>query len=291
MDSVEHRAYAKINLTLEVLGRRQDGFHEIASVVQTIDLFDTLVIEPADEIMLYCDRPELASPANLALRAAQMLRKESGYRGGARVSLRKGIPVAGGLGGGSSDAAATLTGLNQLWGLGLKTDELEPIAARLGSDVPFFLRGGTALLLGRGERVRPLPPAELGAMVLLSPDIGIPNKTAALYAKFSPSGYTRGDLSRKLAARIGGGGDVPPTLLFNAFDEVARETFEDLGTYWDTLHSLGAREVHVTGTGPSLFALISRKERGTAIQLLLERRHGWRSYLVSPWQPAEVQEA
>ena len=279
------KAYAKVNLTLEVLGKRDDGYHEIATVIQTIDLHDTLTLEPAADITLECSCPELVSPDNLVLRAAHLLRENTGSTEGARIVLDKKVPVAAGLGGGSSDAAATLKGLNRLWGLGLSVDELVRMAVQIGSDVPFFLYGGTAMAHGRGERVRPLPPADLEWLLVLSPSIDLPNKTASLYARLSPAHFTPGHLTRKLEARIRGGGDVPPQFLFNVFDDVSLQAFPGLQTYWETFHSLGAREVHVVGSGPSLFAPVSLKERGTAIDLMLQHRHGWRSHLVSPWQP------
>ncbi len=278
-------AYAKVNLTLEVLGRRPDGYHEIVSVMQTVDLHDVVELTPADDLALECDRPELETPDNLALRAAAALRAEAGVRDGARVRLRKAIPVSAGLGGGSSDAAATLLGLNRLWGLGMSPGDLAPTAAALGSDVPFFLRGGTAMVQGRGERVRPLPGVNLEWLLIVAPAIQVPNKTAALYAALPPSSHTAGHLTRKLEARIRGDGDVPPQLLFNAFDDVAEEAYPGIREYLDALHALGAREVHLAGSGPSLYTPVSRREQGTAIQLVLQHRYGWEAHLVSPWQP------
>ncbi len=280
-------AHAKVNLTLEVLGQRDDGYHEIVSVMQTVDLHDTLALEPSDDIALECNRPELVSPDNLVLKAAHLLKEATDQRQGARIVLCKRIPVSAGLGGGSSDAAATLKGLNRLWRLGISAKDLASIGAELGSDVPFLLHGGTAMVQGRGERIRPLPPAELKWLVLLSPAIELPNKTASLYERLSPGHYSPGHLTRKLEARIRGGGDVPPQFLFNAFDDVAREVFPGLASYWETLYSLGAREIHVAGSGPSLYAPVSRKEQGTAIQLLLQRLHGWEAHLVSLWRPPE----
>ena len=291
MASITLKAYAKVNLTLEVLGRRGDGYHEIASIIQAIDLHDTLTLAPSDEITLKCDWPELVSPDNLVLKAAHLLRKQSGTSQGARISLQKRIRVSSGLGGGSSAAAATLKGLNALWGLGLSLDDLMPMAAKLGSDVPFFLHGGTAMVHGRGELVRPLPPADLKWIVLLSPDIAIADKTASLYGMVTGARYTPGHLTRKLEARIRGGGDVPPQFLFNVFDETAPGAFPGLDSHWRTFESLGAREIHVAGSGPSLFAPVSRKEQGTAIQLMLQHSHGWDAHLVAPWQPSADQEA
>jgi 4-diphosphocytidyl-2-C-methyl-D-erythritol kinase len=279
------QAPAKVNLTLEVLGRRDDGYHDIVSVIQTIDIFDTLNFEPSDTITLDCDAPGLQTPDNLAVKAAEALKRTTGYLKGARINLLKKIPVAGGMGGGSSDAAVTLKGLNRLWDLGLSTEQLLPLAASLGSDVPFFLYGGTAMVRGRGEIVRPLPPADLGWIVVLAPAIGLPRKTETLYSTLGRSNYTRGALTRKLEARIRGGGDAPAQFLFNAFDAVAPEAFPGLREYWDTFHSLGAREIHLAGSGPSMFAPVSRREVGTALQLLLERRYGFAAHLASAWQP------
>ncbi len=285
MQPIELQAHAKINLTLEVLGKRPDGFHEIASIIQTIGLHDTITLEPADDLTLECDVPELATDDNLVMRAATMLRDEAGTAQGARIVLRKEIPVSAGLGGGSSDAAAALIGLNRLWDTGLSTEALRSIAARLGSDVPFFLRGGTAMVHGRGEMVRPLPPADIPWVVVLCPDISTPDKTATLYAALPPVQHTGGLLTRKLEARIRGGGDVPPQFLFNVFDDVAREAFPGLSEYWDAFTALGAREVHVAGSGPSLFAPASRREVGTALALMLRLKHGWEAHAVPLWQP------
>ena len=279
--SLTLKAYAKINLTLEVLGRREDGYHDIASIMQAVDLYDTLSFEPADELTLVCDLPELATDDNLVLSAAKLLREETGYESGAKITLEKRIPSASGLGGGSSDAAATMVGLNELWGLGLTIEELAPLAARVGSDVPFFLHGGTAMVLGRGERIRPLPTIDLQWLVLIAPSIHVPNKTASMYGKLTRSHMTRGALTRKLEARIRGGGDAPPQFYFNAFDDVAFKAYPELEKYWSTLDAMGGREIHLAGSGPSIFAPVSRREFGTALHLLLKHQHGWEAFLVS----------
>ena len=151
-DSVTVEAPAKVNLTLEVLGKRHDGYHDIASVMQTISLFDTLTFTPADNVKVSSNVSVLNNKDNLVYRAAVLLKDEIGVSEGADIRLDKGIPLDAGLGGGSSDAAAALLGLDRLWGLGLLKTQLKDLAARLGSDVPFFLRGGSALVEGRGER-------------------------------------------------------------------------------------------------------------------------------------------
>lgn len=283
------KAYAKINLTLEVIDRRPDGYHEIASVMQTIDLCDTVSLAPAPDISLSCDHPALETPDNLALQAARLLRAESGYTGGAHIAIRKAIPISAGLGGGSSDAAATLMGLNALWHLDMPTPKLEAIAAKIGSDVPFLLEGGTAIALGRGERIRRLPPAKVDWLVALTPDVsrigGGASKTAALYDALTPANYTGGMLTRKLEARIRGGGDVPPQFLFNAFDDVAPHAYPGIERYRNAFAQLGAREIHLTGSGPTMYALMPKREVGTAIQLLLKHKHGWNAHLASAVTP------
>ena len=284
------KAPGKINLTLEVLSLREDGYHDVASIMQTIDLCDTLSLEPDDNVTLKIDMqrdgPKLEPSSNLALKAATALRELTGCEKGVRLTLEKRIPVAAGLGGGSSDAAAALKGLNQMWGLGLSVEQLSDVAAGLGSDVPFFLHGGTAMVSGRGERVRPLPPTDLKWLVVLTPPIDVTEKTATLYRALGESAYTKGALTRKLEARIRGGGDAPPQFFFNAFDAVAYDAFSGLDEYWSTFSSLGAREIHLAGSGPSMFAPVSRREVGTALQLLLSHSYGWEAHLVSTRVPS-----
>ena len=197
--------------------------------------------------------------------------------------------MSAGLGGGSSDAAATLNGLNELWQLDMTSAQLETIAAQLGSDVPFLLEGGTAIGLGGGERIRRLPSADVQWLVVVTPDVQhkgeASSKTAALYGMLTPANYTRGFLTRKLEARIRGGGDVPAQFLFNAFDDIAFDAFPGLEHCWNTFAELGAREIHVSGSGPSIFALMPRREVGTAIHLLLRHKHRMNAYLVSAIQP------
>ncbi|MDA1349555.1 MAG: 4-(cytidine 5'-diphospho)-2-C-methyl-D-erythritol kinase [Chloroflexi bacterium] len=286
MESV--RAHAKLNLTLEVVRPRDDGYHEIASVIQTVGIYDTLTFEPADGLSLECEDPDLRSDDNLVLKAARLLVEHSDGGKGARITLEKDIPVSAGLGGGSSDAAATLLSLNRLWGLKLSLERLMELGASLGSDVPFFLHGGTAMLHGRGEKVRTLPPADIDWYVVVAPNFQVPLKTAAAYQAISNTNLTSGALTRKLEARIRGGGDVPPQFLFNVFDAIAFALYPGLETYWETMHSLGAREVHLAGSGPSIFAPVAKKETGTALELLLRHRHGWNARLTPAWRAPEA---
>lgn len=277
-------AHAKLNLTLEVLGKRDDGYHEVASIMQTLELADSLTIEPAGSLSLTCSLPELNGPENLALRAAELLGSEAGVGRGARIHIDKRIPVAAGLGGGSADAAAALVGLNRLWDLELSNDQLREIGAKLGSDVPFLVEGGTATALGRGERVRHLPTPALPWLVIAIPDADLPDKTATMYRALTPDNFTRGALSLKLEARIlHHRGDVPPPLLFNTFDSVARVVVPEVDRCWNDMYAAGAREIHVSGSGPAIYAAVERREIATTIHLVMERIKGWDSLVTRAW--------
>ncbi len=249
-------ACAKVNLTLEVLGKRPDGYHNIASIMQAIDLCDTLTFEPHSDISLKCSVPSLNAPQNLVLRAARMLAKQSGTSQGARIYLDKRIPEAGGLGGGSSDAASALKGLNQLWGLGLSTENLAERAAALGSDVAFFLYGGTALASGRGEKITPLKPATEAWLVLLIPAIELtPEKTERLYGQTTSSIYTDGKATNRLKAHLETGRPMQPSWMFNVFEKVAFDFFPGLSVYKQRFLHAGAHSVHLAGSGPTLFTI------------------------------------
>ena len=202
------KAYAKVNLVLEVMGRRGDGYHEVAGIMQAIGLHDILTFEAADDISFSCSAPELQTGDNLVWKAVSALRGATGETAGAGITLEKKIPVAAGLGGGSSDAAAVLKGLNRLWGLGLAAEKLAEIAAGIGSDVPFFIYGGACLAQGRGERITPLPDMQRAWFVLLKPDVAVPvNKTAALYGMLKPGHYSGGGLASGAAERLKKGGN------------------------------------------------------------------------------------
>jgi len=260
------RAYAKINLTLEVIGKREDGYHEIASVIQAIDLCDVLSFQPREHIYLACNIPQLVSPNNLVFKAAKLLQDFTGSSGGAAISLEKAIPLASGLGGGSSDASATLQALNEIWGLSLAPEDLKRIAANLGSDIPFFLSGGmTALVEGRGEKVTGLPPLPKTWVILIKPPIEIANKTQKMYASLDPSHFTQGESTQRVVEIIKRGERIAPQFCYNVFDEVAFSFFPGLDEYRLHFLAAGAGQVHLAGTGPTLFTLAEERAQGEEI--------------------------
>ncbi len=247
-------AYAKINLTLEVIGRRGDGYHELASVMQTISLYDTLSLRPGAgaEQTLVCDVAELAGADNLALRAAAALARASERERGVALELRKEIPAQGGLGGGSSDAAVTLMALERLWGVRLAAGELAALAASLGSDVPFFLEGGTALVTGRGEQVEALPDADPFWVVLAKPPVTI--STARAFGALTPSDYADGAASAEVAETVRRGAPVPLGRLVNSFEASVLREFAPVARTRAALVAAGAPVVRLSGSGPTLFA-------------------------------------
>lgn len=260
------KACAKINLTLEVLGRREDGYHEIASVVQAIDLCDVLSFRPREHIYLACNIPELASPNNLVFKAAKLLQDFTGSSSGVAISLEKAIPLASGLGGGSSDAAVTLQALNEIWELNLASEDLEKVALDLGSDISFFLHSGqTALAEGRGDKITSLPPFPKTWVVLVKPPIDVSSKTRRMYASLNNSHFGRGQNTRRLVELIQRGEKIAPSFCYNVFEDIAFSFFPGLEKYRRSFISAGAEDVHLAGAGPVLFALVEEKAQGEEI--------------------------
>jgi 4-diphosphocytidyl-2-C-methyl-D-erythritol kinase len=254
---------AKINWMLEVLGHREDGYHEVRTVMQAIDLCDTLEFAAGEGVGLEVEGPHEVTEDDLVLRAAALL--DGGDGRGARVRLTKRVPVAAGLGGGSSDAAAALRGLNELWGLGRSPDALAQMAASLGSDVPFFLASGTALAEGRGERVMPLPDAKRAWLVLLAPPLAMADKTRRMYAALIPSDFSDGARTEACVAAIREGRSPADGDLYNAFERAAYQVFDGLDAYREALLAAGAARVHVAGAGPALFALAADEPSARAM--------------------------
>jgi 4-diphosphocytidyl-2-C-methyl-D-erythritol kinase len=252
---VLYRCYAKVNLTLEILRKREDGFHELASLVHTVNLGDDLHVEPAADLLTRVEGLAIDPDTNLVARAAALLSATLNERRGAELSLVKRIPAAAGLGGGSSDAAATLIGLNALWGTQLGFTALAHLAAQLGSDVPFFIRGGAALMRGRGEILEALPPRIGQWLVLVVPAHDVLDKTRRLYLALEPADFTSGAVTGRAAERLVHGEPLEEAELVNAFTRAARGVFPGLAETWDQAESICGRKFFLSGAGPALFAL------------------------------------
>ena len=232
--SITTLAPAKINWTLEVLGHRNDGFHEVRTVLQTIGLCDTVRVSPLDRIEVRLAGRiaglEGAPEDNLAYRAAVLLLEKMGEPSlGALIEVEKSIPVGAGLGGGSSDAAAVMRALNRLWDAGLSAPELACLGAKLGSDVPFFFAGGTASGWGRGDDIRPLRDIATRRLIIVAPtEIVKEKKTARMYARLGPEQYSHGAGTRALVEKLEAGGEPETYDIVNVFEGVADDVFPAL---------------------------------------------------------------
>jgi 4-diphosphocytidyl-2-C-methyl-D-erythritol kinase len=256
---VLYRCYAKVNLSLEIVGKRADGFHELASLVHTVSLGDDLRVEPAHKLLSRVKGLEIDPDANLVARAAELLSVTLNEQRGAELSLVKRIPAAAGLGGGSSDAAAALVGLNAQWGTRLSLSALGELAAQLGSDVPFFLRGGAALMRGRGESLAVIPPRIGQWLILLVPSHDVTDKTRRLYASLVPTDFTSGELTVRAAERLRQGQPLEESELVNSFERAARSIFPGLSEAWEHAQQLCQRRFFLSGAGPALFAFATSR--------------------------------
>ena len=273
-------APAKLNLTLEVLAKRRDGFHDIRSVIQTINLCDSLHFQSNPNIEFKSNLPNWIPEESLVSKTTSLLQHVTGCTKGAAIEVSKRIPLVSGLGGDSSNAAATLRGLNKLWGLGLSLGELLELAAELGSDVAFFLYGGTALVEGRGEIVTPLPSLPHMWVVLMMPPVPRkPGKTEQLYASLKASHYTDGQITERLVEEIKEGREFTPSLLFNAFENIAFARSSELSVYRHHIVKIGATNVHLAGSGPTLFTLVEETTQAEDLYLRLQQQ-GLELYLI-----------
>lgn len=263
-------AAAKVNLALEVLGKRADGYHELATVMQAVDLSDRVVLEEAEPVEVRVVAGDVPSDGtNLAARAAVALRTAAAIEAGVRITLDKRIPVAAGLGGGSSDAAAVLVGLNRLWRLRWPLERLAELGTTLGMDVPFFLRGGAALATGRGDQVSPVQGAAV-ALVLVNPRF--PVSTAETYGRVTPAMYTDGRwagaavqaLATRRASRVAAS-------LYNGLEAAVAGGYPQIGRMKAALLAAGALGAAMSGSGPTVFGVARSYEHARQIRARVAR--------------------
>jgi len=260
--SLSVKSPAKINWFLKVIGKRDDGYHNITSMMQCISLYDTLVFEHADTIEVVSD---LDTPFdnNLVYKAASLLKQYASCRKGVKIILQKGIPVGAGLGGGSSDAAYTLSGLNMLWGLELNDEELSSIGTEIGSDVPFFFNGPFAIVEGRGEKVSPVKLNSSTVLLLVKPPVSV--STAWAYASFdklNDSRLTKKSIDIKLFCRTFKKRDFASlsTMLSNDLEDVIIDIYPVVGEIKNRLLERGAAISAMSGSGPTVFGVFESKE-------------------------------
>ncbi len=248
---------AKINLHLEILGRRRDGFHELRTLFQSIDLFDRLTAEaalPGEFFLEVVPEGVVASDGgNLVLRAARLLAEEAGVLAGAKLKLRKNIPIGGGLGGGSADAAAALVLLDRLWGCNLDGLGLHRLAATLGSDVPFFLHGGLALGIGRGDEVFPLPDEVELATVVAVPKVCV--STAQAYRSYDEQLTSHRQKGNLYAFAAGLRGKLDWRAMTNELEEIVVRSWPEVGEGLQVLRSSSPLHVSLSGSGAASYAV------------------------------------
>lgn len=276
------RAHAKINLFLAVLARRPDDYHEVLTILQSLKLHDTLQFSARadDRILLSCSDAELPlGPDNLVWRAAELLRRHYKISSGAEVLLEKNIPVAAGLGGGSSDAAATLRGLSRLWQLPAENEVLYKLAVSLGADVPFCLQGGTVLGSGRGDVLAALPSCPHYYVLLINP--GFTVSTAKVYEQLNLEEVRWYPEADRLCRAIGAGDrELIGRSLYNALETSTFRLFPEVGKLKQKLACSGP--ALMSGSGPTVFLLLEEKK--TALELARAASgQGLRAWLTETW--------
>jgi 4-diphosphocytidyl-2-C-methyl-D-erythritol kinase len=281
-NSITLPSFAKINLFLHVLGKRTDGFHELFTAFQTVSLCDKLTFTPSDSLNLTCsDATMPTDEKNLIIKAAQLLQKMANVNRGARIHLEKHIPYPGGLGGGSSNAAVTLLGLATLWNLKTNNSELLSIASEIGSDVPFFLVGGTAIGRGRGTEILEVSNFSQKYMIIVTPSIDVP--TAQAYSNLSAEDLTNID-SKSILKICREAEDKLQTgnLMFvNDFENSVFEIKPEIKLIKEKLFEVGAKQALLSGSGASIFAIFDNEKKRQVAFDELKSENNLRKFAVS----------
>ncbi len=268
------RAAAKINLYLNVLRECKNGYHEIESIMQSVGLYDRIILRRGKEgIKVFSNRFGVPQgEKNICYQSADLFFHKTGIKEGIRLEIQKFIPLRAGLGGGSADAAATLWGMNKLFGTKISLSELLKWAEELGADVPFCLRGGTSLIKGKGEVLTPLPPIKKGWLILLYPHV--PISTSWVYKKVSSLKLQKKrlniDLFIKLAKEKGLTGIRP--FLYNKLEEIVLKEFPSIKMVKNELLKVGVKTPLMTGSGSTIFGIVEDKREGEEIRNKLQRK-------------------
>lgn len=263
MVKVLEKAPAKINLALDVLRKREDGYHEVEMVMTMVDLADRIEMQeiPRDTIIISSQAGYIPlDEKNLAFQAARLIKERYHVRSGVYIHLDKKIPVAAGLAGGSSDAAATIRGLNRLWGLGLSVEEMQKLGSELGSDVPFCVGGGTALATGRGEQLTPLKNPLQGWVILAKPPINV--STANVYGRLQVDRIrTHPDTHGLIKALEDKDFNGVCRLMGNVLEDVTMPMHPEVRQLKECMEKLGADGVLMSGSGPTVFGLVAKESK------------------------------
>lgn len=248
------KAFAKINWSLDITGIRPDGYHLLDMVMQPVSLADDLILSPAGDLSIETDGypPSAADASNLAYRAADLLRRKSGFKSGVRIYLHKRIPIGAGLGGGSADAAAVLFGLNRLWNLNLSDDDLASIGLSLGADVPFCLRGGLKRTRGIGEILEEIPCRMNYRMILIQPCKGL--STREIFTSWNAANCMHHpDTEHVMKALSAADPELLSASVYNVLEEVSVKHCPEISEAIKMLFENGAFTSQMTGSGSAVF--------------------------------------
>lgn len=288
---INTKSYAKINLSFELLSKRDDGLHNVFSIMQTISLHDDITVRISKGITLDSNIDSIPIENNLAYLAASKMKTFFKIKEGVHIDLIKRIPLSSGLGGASSNAATVIKSLNKLWGINSSDENLLGLAADLGSDVPFFLTGGTALVSGKGDLIEQLPNIKKLNLLLLVTENTIKNKTATMYSHVRPIDFTSGDITNKLKTGILNKNTSPSYDLFNVFDEIAKSHIPYVNDISNILLGLGINGFHVSGSGPTVFIIVTNIEKAKELKEILFKKYNKHSFLVkSQHSPNDITE-
>jgi len=275
-------SFAKINWNLKIIGKREDGYHELFTIFQTVSLFDEISFEESDELILTCDQPNIPTDkSNLIFKAAESLKDLVKTRNGAKIHLKKNIPAPGGLGGGSSNAAVALLGLSLLWNLDLTREKLLKLASSIGSDVPFFFYGGTAVGTGRGTEITVIKEVKEKFLLIVTPNVDIP--TANAFAGVNvPRLTNEGSKSiLKICQNEAFSFNLRQSPLVNDFEKSVFELEPEIKSLKELLLENGANKAVLSGSGASVFAVFDKEETRQATIKALDEKKNWRKFAVA----------
>ena len=281
MEELVLKSPAKINLFLQVLRKREDGYHQILSLMQAVDLSDELTLRKTKkDVSISCDHPDCpADESNLAFKASSLLLKEQNINQGVDIHIRKKIPIAAGLGGGSSNAAAALVGINRLFAAGLSVTDLHGLASQIGSDVPFFLYSGQALVKGRGEEIEPINLYRDYWLVLVCAGFQVSTRWAYQNVKISLTRKRKAVNYDILESEVGFVGALP--YFDNDLEEVVVREHPIVGRVKGILTDSGALKSSMSGSGPTVYGVFDQKPKAEEVAKKLSRGD-WQVFLTRP---------
>lgn len=274
MNKIYQKAYAKVNIGLDVLRRRTDGYHEVRMIMQTVDIFDELIIEKREQagIELQTDNSKLPLDGNnLVCKATELLFRERNITEGVKITLTKRIPIAAGMAGGSSDAAAAMRGLNELFEMGYSISQLQQLGVTLGADIPYCIAGGTMLSEGIGEILTPLPAPPACHLVVAKPDIDV--STGFVYGNLHADSLDyHPDIDGMIEALKNGSMKGIADRLGNVLETVTVKEYPVIDRIKETLRAEGAENALMSGSGPTVFGIFGQKETAEAAAAEVRRR-------------------